>query len=189
MQPRENNNAIKQFIRKITIFWQINFLVGVLLYGVSFLHKLQFNPSPKILTYFAPLDLTIFAIAVILAVIIFRMKRKLFSQRSLRLKLEELYQKNPDLDEAGLLRLLLDDTAPQMKRVWIMGTAIILVGVVLYWWTFLSRNMHIYFIVGLYSLMMNYPRKDLFLELPYLVHETIRDFGLKTGEENSAEEL
>jgi len=55
-----------------------------------------------------------------------------------------------------------------------MGGIIVLLGVIFYWWTFTTKNMNIYFIVGVYSLMMNYPRKDLFMDLPYLIAEVLK---------------
>jgi hypothetical protein len=66
----------------------------------------------------------------------------------------------------------------KMKLVWLLALALILLGVIYYWITFDDWNMHIYFVVGLYSLVINYPRQDLLNQVPYL----IKEFYPKNGE-------
>jgi hypothetical protein len=115
-----------------------------------------------------------FVIAIGLAIIIFIQKRKYFSLRVLRLYLEELREKHPDLTQKQLSKKLTISLKKPLLFIWIMGGIIVITGVIFYWITYQTKNMHIYFIVGVYSLMMNYPRKDLFLDLPYLIHELFR---------------
>ncbi|MEJ2635271.1 MAG: hypothetical protein P8184_08265 [Calditrichia bacterium] len=171
MQLRTTEDIIKSFLSEIRIFWQVIFLFSVVIYGGSFYQYLSAKPLPRQLPYFRAFDLISFVLAISLALAIFAYKRKYFSLRPLRKFLEKIRAKHPELNENDLARKVTRDLRGRMKTVWLMGGGLILLGVIFYWLTFTTKNMHVYFIVGLYSLMMNYPRKDLFLDIPYLISE------------------
>lgn len=174
MSESTPDSIIDSFLKNVRLFWQFLFLGGVLIYGLSFLFYLNNRPPVRELAYYKILDLTSFGMALLLALTIFRYKRKYFSLRALRLLAEKLFSENPEQDETGLTRGLTLNLRSRLKAVWLMGSALILLGVIIFWWTYNSRNMNVYFVVGLYSLVMNYPRKDLFLDVPYLVREIVK---------------
>ncbi len=185
MQSQTSSEIINRFVRNIKLIWQIVFLISVVLYGLSFLHHLYSQTVPRPLAALQLINWVSFILAVVLAVSIFYYKRKYFSLRSFRKYLESLHKKEPSLDAGRLLKRFTREMGGKMKNVWYMGGGLILLGVVYYWITYDSWNMHVYFIVGLYSLVMNYPRKDLFIDVPYLIHETI---GTEENQETGAEE-
>ncbi len=171
---KETEKNIERFLREIKLTWQVIFLVSIVLYGLSFLHHLSTRESPRPLPYFTTIDLISFAFALGLAIFIFREKRKYFSLRALRVYLEKLAITYPESDEKKLAQLVVNNLKTPIRIIWLMGGIIVLLGVIFYWWTFTTKNMNIYFIVGVYSLMMNYPRKDLFMDLPYLIAEVLK---------------
>jgi sterol desaturase/sphingolipid hydroxylase (fatty acid hydroxylase superfamily) len=158
MNISDSTHIIQRFLGKIRLDWQIIFLVSIVAYGISFLHHLNHRIPPPNLSYFKALDMCSFVLAIGLAMVI------LFKKRN---------QKYPDLNEKQLTQKLTRSLRKPLFIIWIMGGAIVLIGVIFYCWTFEARNMHIYFIVGVYSLIMNYPRKELFLDIPYLIKEII----------------
>ena len=118
-----------------------------------------------------------FFIAVALAVYILHIKRTCFRLRFFNQILTESHAKNPELDKEQLIRKFTATIGKKLKLVWISGLVIILIGVIYYWITFDPWNMHVYFIVGLYSLVINYPRTDLFADVPYLLEEVFKEKG------------
>ncbi len=177
---------IDQFLRKIKLYWQIVFLVSVVVYGVSFLHHLQFRKGiPLSPGTYKTLDQVFFVLALVLAVGIFLYKRKFFKIKYFQNRLEELLGEHPEADARQLMRLLLRELERRFKTVWFMGAALIALGVVEYWITFSSYNMNVYFVVGLYSIFLNYPRQDLLVDIPFLVQEVLKE----AGKENMSEEM
>ncbi|MFZ0389459.1 MAG: hypothetical protein WAN36_03295 [Calditrichia bacterium] len=162
---------LENFIRRMRAYWQVIFISSILFYGAAFAHHFSTQRPPRIFSYFSAVDLASFVIAIFLAITIFQLKRRIFSLRQIRLFLEKIVKEEPELDDKMLIRRLTRQFGKKMKTVWLMGGGLILLGVVFYWLTFTTKNMHIYFIVGLYSLLMNYPRKDLFMDVSYLIRE------------------
>lgn len=180
------SGIIEQFIRRIRFRWQIIFVVSVIVYGISFYHHLQFHPEMKIPTrMYRILDQVFFVVALGLAVGILFYKRKYFTLKYFRKRLEALHHRHSRADARELLRLILRELDSRFNTVWWMGFALILMGVFQYWLTFVSRNMNIYFIVGLYSVLLNYPRQDLLIDIPYLAQETVRESGAETNQEEA----
>ncbi len=171
MLLKNSEDIINRFVREVRSFWQALFAGSVLIYAVSFFHHFTVRAFPRPLSYFRTIDLISFLMAITLAVLVFHYKRQYFSLRAIRIFLERLHKQNPELEEKELTRVLMNSLKSRMKMVWLFGAGLVLLGVVFYWWTFTTRNMHVYFVVGLYSLVMNYPRRDIFLDVPYLIHE------------------
>jgi hypothetical protein len=186
---KDSENIIYRFVREIRTTWQMIFLICVVSYGFTFLHYLNSYTSPRLLSTFKFIDLLSFIIAIGLAIAIFIQKRKYFSLRILRIYMENLKEMYPALNEKQFTKKLTFSLKKPIQIIWVMGGIIVIIGVLFYWITFQTKNMHIYFIVGVYSLMMNYPRKDLFLDLPYLIQEIFRgrDAGIETGASGSNE--
>ncbi len=172
------SGIIEQFIRRIRFRWQIIFLVSVIVYGISFYHHLQFHTEMKIPTrMYRIFDQVFFVVALGLAMGILFYKRKYFTLKYFRKRLEVLHRQHSRSDAKELLRILLRELDKRFNVVWWMGFALILMGIIQYWLTFVSRNMNIYFIVGLYSILLNYPRQDMLIEIPYLAREAVGEGG------------
>jgi hypothetical protein len=175
MDIKEINKIIQKFLQRIKLHWQILFLSSVLIYGISFIYRLESHTLIKPLSYLRILNLVSFIIALALAFTIFYFKRKYFRFRFFRVFLEKLSSEDPTIQETGAIKKLTQFIGKRMKILWYMGAALVLLGVIYYWWTFDAWNMHVYFIVGLYSLVINYPRRDLFTDLPYLIQESFKN--------------
>jgi hypothetical protein len=174
MDIKETEKTILRFIRNVKVYWQIIFLITILAYGISFIYRLDAQTSPKSLKYLGTLNWLSFALALILAITILQFKRRYLSLKFFRKYLEQLSSDKPEFQSQELVKNLLHYTRQKLKTVWHLGAALILLGVAYYWWTFDAWNMHVYFVVGLYSLMINYPRRELFIDIPYLVEESIK---------------
>ncbi len=131
------------------------------------------------LEYTQNLDLISFIFAIALAVLILNLKRKYFTKRFSRKITEVSLTETPEISDRELLNKVFSVLKKKISLVWILGLLIVLDGVILYWATFLSRNMHIYFIVGAFSLILNYPRQVLFAEIPWYIRESRKDFSRK----------
>ncbi len=181
----KNTNAevfLEKYVRRLRTQWQIIVFISTAAYVLSLLHHFYAPSFPTALAFSRTFDTISFLVAILLAVAILRLKRKYFSLRYFEAELKKIVQKFPGVDETDLLRKFGERLRPKILRVWWLGGGLILVGVLYYWVTFASRNMHIYFIVGLYSLMMNYPRKDLFFDIPYLMKEVRKEQDAKNSE-------
>lgn len=154
--------------------WQIFFLIMIIMYSASLYHSLRINPSikPGLSQYVQNLDLLSFIIAIILAVVILNLKRKYFSKKFSRSITELALQDSPQLSEIELLKIVFTHLQKKLYMIWFLGFLIVLDGVILYWVIYLSRNMHIYFVVGTFSLILNYPRKVLFEEIPWYIRDS-----------------
>ena len=175
MRPLDPQTLIERFIKRLKVSWQILVLTGLLTYGLSFIYRLQAETSIKYFNSLPVLNWISFFIAVALALYILHIKRTYFRMKFFNSYMEELHSAEPELSKEHLLRRFTHFIAKKMKMVWILGLVIILVGVIYYWITFDAWNMHIYFIVGLYSLVINYPRTDLFIDVPYLLKDIFKD--------------
>ena len=174
MEIKETEKKIERFLKKTKLQWQIIVLSTVFLYGITLIYRLTTHSTTKALSYLKALNLLSFVIALTLAFTIFHLKRKYFRLRFFRQYLEDLSLKVSEIQVKEAAQDLTTFIGQKLKTVWYMGGALILLGVIYYWWTYDAWNMHVYFIVGLYSLMINYPRRDLFIDLPYIIHETFK---------------
>ncbi|RMI17491.1 MAG: hypothetical protein D6681_03265 [Calditrichaeota bacterium] len=175
----------QQLTQKVTAFagklrntWQIIFLPAAGLYGLSLFHFFQVRPSLRIISpaMYRNLDMLSFVVAIGLTLVIFHFKRKYFSPRFSRRYVEARLKHHPDITSEDLLQEILNTLKGKMTLVWVLGLLVVLDGVVFYWSTFSHFQMHIYFIVGAFSLLINYPRRDLFADIPLYVIEGQRDF-------------
>jgi len=182
MSTQDPQTIIESFIRKLKVTWQSLVLLGIFTYGLSFVYRLRAETGIKYFSSLPVLNWISFFIAVALAVFILHIKRTYFRLKFFTGFLEELHQGDPELPDEQLLRQFTRYIGKKMKIVWTLGLVIILVGVAYYWITFDAWNMHIYFIVGLYSLVINYPRTDLFIDVPYLLKDILRDKQKDTSE-------
>jgi hypothetical protein len=173
MQSQESSQVIQKFLQRVRFFWQNMFLIGVMTYGISFYYRLQVHTITKPLPYLQIYNWISFIIALGLAVTIFQLKRKYFRLAYYEEVLRNLFSQSTDLKETQLSRQFTRVMEKKMKLVWLLAIGLILLGVLYYWITFDAWNMHVYFIVGLYSLVINYPRKDLLINVPYLIKELL----------------
>ena len=173
MQSQESSQVIQKFLQRVRFFWQNMFLIGVMTYGISFYYRLQVHTITKPLPYLQIYNWISFIIALGLAVTIFQLKRKYFRLAYYEEVLRNLFSQSTELKETQLSRQFTRVMEKKMKLVWLLAIGLILLGVLYYWITFDAWNMHVYFIVGLYSLVINYPRKDLLINVPYLIKELL----------------
>ena len=175
MKIQDPQGIIHNFVKRLKISWQSIILLGIIAYGISFIYRmkaetaLQYSSSLPILNWIS------FFIAVALAVYILHIKRSYFRLKFFDQYLTASHSEYPDLDKEQLLRKFTGYIGKKMKLVWALGLVIILIGVTYYWITFDPWNMHVYFIVGLYSLVINYPRTDLFADIHYLLREIFQE--------------
>ncbi len=182
MSTQDPQTIIESFIRRLKVTWQSLVLFGILIYGLSFVYRLRAETAIKYYSSLPVLNWISFFIAVALAVYILHLKRSYFRLKFFNELLKELHEEDPKLSAEQLLRQFTRYIGKKMKIVWTLGLVIILVGVAYYWITFDAWNMHIYFIVGLYSLVINYPRTDLFIDVPYLLKEVFRETQKDTSD-------
>lgn len=178
MIVKELNEHIRKFCQRMKLSWQVIFIITAVVYGPALYHSLKVNPPIRVsmLKYIENLDMLSFIIAILLAVVILNLKRKYFSKKFSRTLVQSSLAKAHDLSDQELLPIVLVELQRKMYFIWALGFLIVLDGVALYWITFLSGNMHIYFIVGAFSLILNYPRRELFTEIPWYVVESRKEF-------------
>ena len=171
------NDTVKRFSQRLKTSWQVVFITMVVIYGISLYHALSINPPIRenLLEYVKNMDLISFLIAIILAIVILNLKRKYFSKKFTRNITESALSQSAELSDQELLRIVFTQLQKKMYFIWLLGFLIVLDGVLLYWIIFLGRNMHIYFIVGAFSLILNYPRRELFEEIPWHIREIKRE--------------
>lgn len=178
MKPPELTARTEKFAKGMKNSWQLFFLISVLCYGLSLLHL--FYTKPSLNSAMAPhlnqIDLTSYIIAIGLAVAIFSMKRKYFSSKFSRAIVEKALREDPGQSDESLLKEVLAILRRKMITIWTLGLLLVSDGVGFYWLTFSSSNMHIYLVIGAYSLLINYPRNDLFMDLPWFVAEGKKEF-------------
>jgi len=179
MHSQDSTQVIKKFLWRIRFFWQNIFLIGVMAYSISFYYRIRMQTVTKPLSYLSVLNWISFIIALGLAISIFQLKRKYFRPGHYETVLKDLYTQNNQLDETQITRQFTRVMEKKLKLVWLLAFAMILLGVSYFWITFDAWNMHVYFIVGLYSLVINYPRKDLLINVPYLISKLFLTYQKK----------
>lgn len=175
MPAQDSVQIIHNFLRRIRYFWQNVFLSAVFVYGLSFYYRLQMHTVPITSPSLRIYNWISFMIALGLAIYIFQMKRKYFRAHYHEFILKKIFSADTQMREIELTRKFTTHIGSKMKQVWLLALLLILVGVIYYWLTKDAWNMHVYFIVGLYSLVINYPRKDLLNNVPYLIKEIFPD--------------
>ena len=187
MKAKNTQSIILNFIKNIRLFWQMIFLTGILAYGLSFLYRFQTYTTLKNFELLKILNWASFIIAVFLAFYILHIKRTYFRLKYFQQFLENTHKNDPELSEDQLLKKITRDIGSKFKRVWILGLTIILMGVAYFWLTFDAMNMHVYFVVGLYSLVINYPRAELLIDIPYLLKEIFLEESEISGSSQTEE--
>lgn len=182
----ELNTQLKNFINQLKRYWQLFFALNLIIYGASLYHFFR-NLSGAGMEagagkFIHTLDNLSFALAIILAYLIFHLKRKYFSGRKSRELITNILKEDPQLSAENILRRVLANLQRKLYLIWFMGFLIVLDGVALYWITHLDRNMHIYFVIGSFSLLLNYPRKVLFDDMLWQVREAKKEFSEKEGD-------
>ncbi len=170
-------SRIRQFVHRSRSQWQLWVLVAFFSYGVSALYLFYSNPTPRsfpIKTMNTIGNITFF-VAMVLAIGIFLQKSQVFSRRfSAEFLKQALVEFNGDATAA--LEAYLDVIARRLVRFWLLALAIILTGVVHFWITLWPQYLHLLFIVGLFSLFLNYPRMEFFTEIPYQLQRLQMDY-------------
>ncbi len=180
IEKNPHAGLVKSFSQKMGSVWQMFFLPGLLGYGLTLLHRFYEMPQPRpgMLKYMKNLDLVSFIIAVGLTVVIFNLKRRYFSARFSKSLVAASLQQNPQQDSVDLLRQVFLQLAQKMGLIWGLALLVILDGIIFYWVTFSPGNaLHIYFVIGAFSMLVNYPRRELFEDLPWYVTEARREYG------------
>ncbi len=173
MREQKLNKIARNFIGRIKPAWQMIFFPAILLYSIALFHFFYTHPAPRHFSepLLRNLDLASFLIAIVLAGIIFNMKRRYFSSRFIRRYVEMLQKQSPAMSIDKLTDAVFEFLRRKLMRVWMLGGVIVLEGVVYYWITLTSNNMHTYFVIGAFSLFLNYPRTALFEEVPWYVRQ------------------
>ncbi len=175
IQPLQT--TIRRFVKKARNQWQLFTLAAMVTYGVTALYLWTVHPTPR---PFSVKTVTIlgnvtFAVAVLLAIAIFFQKNQVFSRRFSHDFFEAMLKEtNGDAEKA--LQEYLAVVFHKLVRFWILAYGIVLVGVLHYWITFWPQYVHFLFIVGLFSLFLNYPRTEFFTEIPYQLQRLKMDY-------------
>ncbi len=175
---RQRETPINKHLKRLRNSWQTYFLPAVAIYSTALLHLFYVRPSLKLdmLPHLRSLDMASFAIAIGLTVYIFRLKRQYVSSRYFRQQLAEALSNDPQADDSILTSALFKSLRKRFTLIWLLALLVVVTGVAFYWLTFSPQNtVHIYFIIGCFSLALNYPREDIFAALPLWIEETRRD--------------
>ncbi|NOX38549.1 MAG: hypothetical protein GXO78_13540 [Calditrichaeota bacterium] len=169
---------IRRFVRRIRNTWQIYFFLTVILYGTAAVHYFRVRPGLKstAAATFTLLENVAIFLAFALLMGIFLIKRQFFSRRYQRQLLEQAMKSSAD-DEIDALNQLLQIIEPRFTWIWTLAFLVVADGVLFYWLTFSPQYLHMLFIVGLFSLFINYPREELFTELPWQVEQIKMDLA------------
>lgn len=176
------NNPLQQqvgrFSRQLKNTWQIVFLPGALLYVISVIHYMQSKPEfPAALQpYLRNIDLVSTLLAGILVFIILRLKWRYFSKRYTYRLVNKKLGTSAHADDSELLTAVLNSLRGKMLLVWLLGLALVVDGALFYWLTFLPGNLHIYAMTGFFSLLLNYPKAELFSDLAWYVIESRKEY-------------
>jgi hypothetical protein len=178
MITKDFNEAVKNFSNKMKSNWQILFIIMVIMYSASLYHSFKVRPllRDSLLKYAQNLDILSFIIAIVLAIVILNLKRRYFSKRFSRKVTETSLKNSADLSDVEILKIVFAYLQKKIYLIWFLGFLIVLDGIILYWIIYLSWNMHIYFIVGTFSLILNYPRQELFFDIPWYIVEARKEF-------------
>lgn len=171
--------AVNRFSRNIRNTWQYIFLPAVVIYMLALWHYLAVKPAlqPALFPYLKNIDLASFIIVIALTLLIFNLKRIYFARKFSREIIDRQLKRDSGQDESELLEKIFAVLRPKMTRVWILGLVVVVVGVGHYMLTSLAENMHIYFIIGAFSMLLNYPRSEMFEDIARYVIEEKQALG------------
>ena len=174
------HSIVGKLLTRLKNRWQVFFLPGAVFFSLSLMHQLNVRPAlrPALQPYLNTIDLVSFFIAGVLAILVFNIKRRYFSFRYTRMLLTQLLQENPQYSDDALIVKIFAKWNEKLTLVWLLGLLIMLDGVVFYWLTFSpGNNLLIYFIIGAFSMVLNYPRRDWFEEIPWQIVEARRELS------------
>ena len=177
--------AVDRFSRNIRTTWQYIFLPAVVVYMLALWHYLAVKPAlnPSLLPYLKNVDLASFIMVIILTLLIFNLKRTYFARKFSRQIIDQALKRNPGQNESELLEKIFAVLRKKMPLVWFLGLVVVVVGVCYYMLTSLAENMHIYFIIGAFSMLLNYPRSEMFEDIARYVVEEKKLLGQGEGGE------
>ncbi len=166
IQPLQQ--IITRFIRKARHQWQLFAFATMAIYGITALFLWTSHPAPRPLPLktINTLNNLAFGVAVLFAIAIFLQKRNLFSPQFSKAFFQNSL-KTTDGNAEATLEAYLTLVFSRFQRFWALAFGITIVGVLHYWLTLWPQYLHLLFIVGLFSLFLNYPRKEFFTEIPY----------------------
>ncbi len=170
-------SRIRQFVQRIRSRWQLIMMLAFFSYGTSALYFFYAHPSPRsfpLKTVNLINNITFF-IALVLAILIFLQKSRIFSSRFSATFLKTALQEHQG-HATSALEDYLSVIAQQLYRFWILALAIIITGVCHFWLTLWPQYLHLLFIVGLFSLFLNYPRREFFSEIPFQLQRLKMDY-------------
>jgi hypothetical protein len=180
-KQRKYNPGYLNQLKQLRTIWQFYFLAGVIGYAIAIWQLFFAAIAPK---GFSPtairnFDMLAFIIAIGLTILIFQIKRQYFLPRFINKWLEFVLKTNPAQTDEELTARLFKLWRQKFYVIWGAGVGIIYIGLVVFWITFSHHiNFHIYFAIGLFSLIINYPRKEMFAELPWQIANAKKDAGL-----------
>jgi len=179
MVRRSSEQILDNWIRELKNLWQILIIGAFVLYGIGLYKFFSNQPTIRksVLPYFQILDIGSLIIALGLTAAIYLIKKKYFSLRTFRILIKDFMSTTSEQSGDRVLPQVLQVLRSKFILVWILGFLVILDGVIFFLVTLSGNNMHIYFIVGLFSLFLNYPRKELVVDIPFLLEEVRRELS------------
>jgi len=179
------DNILKNLSSNLKKLWQIFFAIGAMGFIASLYHFFSYRPQTKTgsIPFSKNLDMLSFILAIVLAFIILNLKRKYFSKKHIHNTTENTIQSFRSASDQKLMKSVFRVLKQKLLIIWALGTLIILDGIIYYWIFFDIQNMNIYFFVGAFSLFLNYPRTELFDEIPWVIRQTRFEMGTKQDEQ------
>ena len=176
---------VNRFSRNIRTTWQYIFLPAVVIYMLALWHYLAVKPAFNLtlLPYLKNIDLASFIVVIALTLLIFNLKRTYFARKFSRQIIDRQLKRDPGQNENELLEKIFAVLRKKMTWVWLLGLVVVMVGVCYYLLTSLAENMHIYFIIGAFSMLLNYPRSEMFEDIARYVIEEKKMLGLEESDE------
>lgn len=177
MTRKDIEQRVNVFSSRLKSTWQMVVLPSVALYALTLLHFFYLRPALRFSNeaVLRNIDWLSFAAAVVIAVAILRQKQKYFSRRFSVRVTEEILTGNPQADLQTIIDAIFGRIRGKIFRIWLLGVLLISDGLLFYWITYSPGNMHIYSIIGIFSLALNYPRPELFFDIPYYIVEGRRE--------------
>ena len=180
-KQRKHLPAYLKPLRQLRTTWQYCFLFGVAGYAIAVWQLLYASIAPNgySATAIRNFDTFAFILAISLTILIYQIKRQYFLPRFINKWLENALRENPESTDEQLTIGLFQLWQQKFYLSWGAGVGIIYVGLAVYWITFSQHiNFHIYFAIGAFSLIVNYPRKEMFAELPWQIASAKKEAGL-----------
>ena len=176
---------VNRFSRNIRTTWQYIFLPAVVIYMLALWHYLAVKPAFNLtlLPYLKNIDLASFIVVIALTLLIFNLKRTYFARKFSRQIIDRQLKRDPGQNENELLEKIFAVLRKKMTRVWLLGLVVVVVGVCYYLLTSLEEHMHIDFIIGAFSMLLNYPRSEMFEDIARYVIEEKKMLGLEESDE------